>query len=111
MKTKSTVQLPNFLPKANIDNSLTVIFEKIPVVNDILISSSHTTALIYAAERLGITSSACLAEAIDDWLSIVAPARIEEVSQNEKSANVIAFPQQEDGLNDDEIPCDRQYRI
>lgn len=73
----------------------------------LVISSSHAAALVSFASSLGISPNKCLAEAIEDWLNIVAPARLEEtISQPDKPSNVIKFPlQQEDGL----IECRQNF--
>jgi hypothetical protein len=43
------------------------------------------------AQRLGLPQQQCIDEAIEDWLSIVAPARLAYVSQIEKPSNLIPF--------------------
>lgn len=58
---------------------------------EVVISSSHAASLTFFSKSLGISPAACLAEAIQDWLDIVAPARLEEISQPENSVNVLAF--------------------
>jgi hypothetical protein len=44
-----------------------------------------------AAMRLGVPLEQCLTEAIEDWLTVVAPARLESISHFEKPDNVVEF--------------------
>lgn len=65
-----------------------------------LISKFQQPRIAALAVSLGITIQTCLDEAMEDWMSIVAPARLEEfeqvglveaISQNEKLDNLIPF--------------------
>lgn len=57
-----------------------------------VLTSEQTAVLVSIAGRLGVSSNRCLSEAIDDWVKIVAPARLEEVSHLEKLKTVVEFP-------------------
>lgn len=61
------------------------------ILPELPISSSQAAALRSFSQILGKPASECLAEAIADWINIVAPARVEEISQTDKPGTRIAL--------------------
>jgi hypothetical protein len=53
------------------------------------ISNRQMETLTELSQRLGVPISICVEEAIQDWISNVASARIEVISQSEKQGAII----------------------
>jgi hypothetical protein len=54
-----------------------------------MLRPDHYLRIAACAALMGLPVQDCIDEAIEDWLTIVAPARLD--SQNEKPDNLIAF--------------------